>query len=99
MEENAKEQVTCCKENEQKAVACDRDLSNVERTIMDLQNRFTYHPPKGDQAARYEIIRKAGLEFAMQIMRCCPDSRERSLAITSLEDSVMRANRAIAINE
>lgn len=65
----------------------------------DLNNRFTYHPPKDDQSLRYEGIRSEGLAFARTIDRLCPDSREKSLAITKLEEAVMWANASIARNE
>jgi hypothetical protein len=65
----------------------------------DLENRFTYHAPKGDQATRYEQIRDAGHDLAGIIDQRCPDSREKSLAITHLEQAVMWANAAIARNE
>jgi hypothetical protein len=65
----------------------------------DLKNRFTYHPPKLDQANRYEIIRDRTYELASFIDAKVPDSREKSLAMTHLEDAVMWANAAIARNE
>lgn len=67
--------------------------------IPDLQNRFTYHPPKGDQAVHYSEIRRGGLALAGLIDDLAPDSREKSLAITKLEEAVMWANAAIARNE
>jgi hypothetical protein len=65
----------------------------------DLDNRFTYHAPKGDQALRYEMIRDSARNFAEHIDGRCPDSREKSLAITHLEEAVMWANASIARNE
>jgi len=76
--------------------------SKSERSIMDindLENRFTYHPPCNDQAERYERIRAEALRFALLIEGLCPDSRERSLAVTNLEETVMWANASIARNE
>jgi hypothetical protein len=65
----------------------------------DLERRFTYHPPKADQAARYERIRAGGLFLGGVIDELVPDSREKSLALASLEQAVMWANAAIARNE
>lgn len=65
----------------------------------DLNNRFTYHPPKGDQADRYQLIRAKASGLAGVISQHAPDSREKSLAITHLEDAMMWANAAIARNE
>lgn len=65
----------------------------------NLNANFTYHPPKPDQLLRYEEIRKNGLVFAELIVKDCPPSRERSLALTALENAIMWANAAIARNE
>ena len=66
---------------------------------MDIEKNFTYHPPKPGQPERYGVIRKEAKELATVIDKCCPDSRERSLAFTKLEEAVMWANAAIARNE
>lgn len=65
----------------------------------EISKRFTYHPPKGDQIERYQVIRSQGLAFVKDIVRLVPASREQSLAITALEEAVMWANAAIARNE
>lgn len=67
--------------------------------IADLKRRFTHHPPKGDQAVRYGEIRRAAYDLAVVVDELAPDSREKSLAITHLEEAVMWANAAIARNE
>lgn len=65
----------------------------------ELGNRFTYHPPKEGQPERYVSIRQGGLTLAKLIDELCPDSREKSLAITSIENAVFWANAAIARHE
>ena len=65
----------------------------------DLSRRFTYHPPHGDQAFRYGEIRNRARAFADLINEMAPESHEKSLAITRLEEAVMWANAAIARNE
>lgn len=60
---------------------------------------FTYHPPGGTQAERYQVIRSTAGEFAKLLNGLCPPSRELSLAQTKLEEAVMFANAAIARNE
>ena len=64
-----------------------------------MKKDFTYHPPKGDQPERYLAIREAAGGLALILMGRCPPSRERSLALTSLEEAVMWANASIARNE
>lgn len=67
--------------------------------MRDLNNIFTYHPPKGDQVERYHQLREKAKELALMIEEKVPESREKSLAHTKLEESVMWANAAIARNE
>jgi hypothetical protein len=68
-------------------------------TDQELNTRFTYHPPKGDQVERYQLIRDYGKRLAEIVDTECPDSREKSLAITKIEEAVMWANAAIARRE
>lgn len=70
----------------------DKDLEYLDRA-------FTYHAPKGNQAARYKELRSMGSSLAEMILHYCPESRERSLALTKLEESIMWANASIARNE
>jgi hypothetical protein len=65
----------------------------------EIEKRFTYHAPKDNQPLRYEQIRKFAAEFAVLLNNLCPESREKSLAFTSLEEAVMWANASIARNE
>ena len=65
----------------------------------EVGRRFTYHPPKGDQADRYVTIRDTAREFAEVLNALCPDSRELSNAMTHLDECVMNANAAIARRE
>lgn len=65
----------------------------------EIKKRFTYHPPFGDQAQRYEDIRRNGYTLAGFLVSSCPESRELSLALTKLEEAIMWANAAIARNE
>ncbi len=65
----------------------------------NLTDIFTYHRPFGDQAARYAGIRFQALQFVQYVVGSTPPSREQSLAITAIQEAVMWANAAIAINE
>lgn len=64
-----------------------------------IEQRFTYHPPKGDQPERYGQVRAAALEFANLLVKLCPQSRELDNALDGLDVVVMQANAAIARNE
>ncbi len=68
-------------------------------TLEELENRFAYHQPFGNQTERYNDIRHFGLNLSLIINDRCPESREKSLALTKLEETVMWANKSIAVNE
>lgn len=68
-------------------------------THEQIQNTFTYHKPFGTQQKRYEEIRECAKSLAHLFAASCPQSRETSLAFTNLQQAVMWANAAIAINE
>lgn len=75
------------------------DEETVTPINPDFERRFTYHAPKGSQQARYERIRNFGKDFAYAVDQMCPNSREKSLALTNLEQAIMWANASIARNE
>lgn len=62
----------------------------------DLENRFTYHPPTEEQTSNYQLIRAIAYAYAVQLNEMCPDGREKTLAMTKLEEVVFWANAAIA---
>jgi hypothetical protein len=68
-------------------------------TKEQLENIFTYHSPEGTQNDRYVQLREKAKELASMVNNLCPESREKSLAITSIQQSTMWANASIAINE
>lgn len=65
----------------------------------EIERNFTYHAPKDGQPERYRMIRAKAKELAELLNAECPDSREKSLAMTQLEQSVFWANAAISRNE
>ena len=66
----------------------------MEQTEIDA--RFTYHAPKTGQPEIYTKLRDKGKELAILINEVCPESREKALAFTELENAVFWANAAIA---
>jgi hypothetical protein len=82
------------------SLAADRTRYPVtEQQGSDLDNRFSYHAPAGDQADRYHALRNRAYTLATWIMETTPPSREQALALTKLEESIMWANSAIARHE
>jgi hypothetical protein len=72
---------------------------NMTKEEYDIENKFSYHKPFGNQNTRYESLRSTAKVLALDIIKLCPDSRERERAIEKLEEVVMLANASIARNE
>lgn len=66
--------------------------------MYDIEKTFTYHAPNEEQQKRYTEIRAKAKELAYVLQAACPDSREKSLAMTKLQETVMMANAAVAIH-
>jgi len=64
----------------------------------DLENIFTYHKPETIHIEKYQSIREYGKMFAQEILQNCPAGREKSLALTKIEEAVMWANASVARN-
>lgn len=69
------------------------------RTREEVIKHFTYHPPVGDQAERYEKIRTAAREFALIVFDLMPECPDRTVAMRQLNEAVMAMNQTIACNE
>ena len=63
-----------------------------------IENTYIYHPADSAQEKKYSRIRPKAKELAYIIDEECPDSREKSLAMTKLEEASMWANASIARN-
>jgi hypothetical protein len=64
----------------------------------DLDNRFDYHRPSENQTFLHNGVRSECRRLADMLNRALPESREKSLAITHLEETMMWANAAVARN-
>ncbi len=63
----------------------------------DLDNRFEYHPPVTDMARHaHESVRAHTRKLAGWFDALLPEGREKSLAITKLEEAMFWANAAVA---
>ena len=65
-------------------------------TFAQIENNFKYHPLKDGQVDIYQEIRNKLKEAAELINALCPESREKALAFTNLEQSMFWANASIA---
>ncbi|MGV8142930.1 MAG: DUF7681 family protein [Candidatus Pacearchaeota archaeon] len=61
-----------------------------------LERALTYFPANDDTKDRYHVIRQKIKEVAYLLDELCPNSREKSLALTNLEQASMWANASIA---
>lgn len=63
-----------------------------------IENNFMYHSPKEGQPILYTALREKGKELAYLVETLCPNSREKALAMTKIEEAIMWANSSIARN-
>jgi hypothetical protein len=65
----------------------------------DIRNRFvtarTGNPPTSQQRVDLAVILEATVDLALAIEKHTAPGRDQSLALTHLEDTLMRANRAV----
>lgn len=65
----------------------------------EIEHRFKFHPADTQEKRdAHQAIREACMEAALRLNEIVPDCREKSLAITRLEEAMMHANAAIARN-
>lgn len=73
-------------------------MKDTEMTT-ECMRRFSGHDVNDDQRIRMEHIRAKAMMLAMEVCGSCPESRERSVAVTKIEEAVFWANASIARNE
>lgn len=61
-----------------------------------IESDFTYHPPVPEMLPKFTDIREDAKYLAHLIDHLVPDGREKSTALTKLEEVVMWANAGIA---
>lgn len=63
----------------------------------ELWKRFSHHPPKDEHTVkRHEKVRSAIRECVGAMECVVPDSREKSVMLTKLEEAMFWANAGIA---
>jgi hypothetical protein len=62
-----------------------------------VEHNMTNHPPSGPAAVEsFESLRRAAKLYAHTIVDACPDSPERTIALSGAEESLMWAVASIA---
>jgi len=70
----------------------------VDQALLDrIERSLTNQTPDREQVERIEAIRDAGKALGRVIAAYCGDSRERSLAVTHLEETTMWAVKSIVL--
>lgn len=64
----------------------------------EILNRFTFHAATPETAIIYEENRAFARDFALWLNDMLPESREKALALTHLDEVVFWANASIARN-
>ncbi len=62
----------------------------------EIGNRFKFHPADEIKAGLHGEVRAQHAMLARWIEGSIPDSRERELALTALQESMMWCNAAVA---
>lgn len=71
--------------------------STIAEELAELETRFSYHPPRNDEEKNfYETFRDDVKRLGVVILEECRPSRERSIALTALDQVVMWANASVA---
>lgn len=64
--------------------------------LAELTNRFSYHAPHGAKILNHSKVRQDLLYVAQEFNSLLPEGREKSLAMTKLEEAMFWANASIA---
>lgn len=72
-------------------------LSADDKILLErIESDFAFHAPRNVDSVKYEQMRANGKALASLIIALCPAGRERSAAMTKLEEAIMWANAGIA---
>ena len=63
----------------------------------ELMHRFGYHPATDVTGPQHDVVRALCYDFAVQLDEMLPDGRDKSTALTKLQEVMHWSNSAIAI--
>lgn len=63
---------------------------------VEIQRRLGFHPSTPATVPQFEINRALAINIANYWDEAIPDGREKSLALTALQEALMWANAAVA---
>jgi hypothetical protein len=73
-------------------------MSRMALGLLEIVKRLGYHPGTPTTIPAFEDNRHRFIELALHMDETLPDSREKSLCMTSLQEALMWANAAVAIH-
>lgn len=75
----------------------DADLAQDRKRYAALERSLTNHTPPSQVIPMIEEVRELAKDVGERIIQLCPDTRERSLALTHLEETVMWAVKSLVL--
>jgi hypothetical protein len=75
----------------------DADMRADDARYKALDRSLTNHTPPSQVVAVIEDVREMARHLGARIITACPDSRERSLALTHLEETTMWAVKSLVL--
>jgi hypothetical protein len=66
---------------------------------MPIDKPYAYHKPSNDGMAKITRLREVFSEVERVIKEVCPESRQRSVALTNNEQTAMWAIKAVVFND
>lgn len=64
----------------------------------EIHERFKHHPPTPERIEDHQTVRDSSETLAHTFNSLLPESREKSLALTAVQEAAMWANAALAIH-
>lgn len=72
-------------------------MTHRHTTDEELRHRAAYHPPQTDDTVRaHEDVREVTTQITLLYNDLLPEGREKSMALTFLDQAMWAANAAIA---
>lgn len=102
--ENAEKTVQTWSEGKREAAGIHPDpnklyTNSIGKQMPEISKTFSYHKPSPDGLNRITKLRAKYTELCDLIEALAPFSRERSTAITNLEQSAMWAIKSVVVND
>lgn len=70
-----------------------------QEAIEGIMNKFTYHPPTGEEIVLYSKLRQSFRELALLIIDVTPICPDQTVALRKLHETSMAVNATIACNK